>query len=185
MSVTDLHWYHFCEPITEFSAIPWCHHRFGVKGPWSLHGILWDQVATITRWSSGWTKRAGQGHQYLLESHHSDFVSLIDYSFLLLQVLWARIFHRSIDVESIIQCISVAQPSLKQHSAIKKKASLGCDPKFIVSPIEHLHFNKEYSYLKDWQCVMFSKVFHWIIMEKVHVTLIFHIKYSIFSSSHP
>ncbi len=28
----------------DFSAIPWCHHRFGVKGPWSLHGILWDQV---------------------------------------------------------------------------------------------------------------------------------------------
>ncbi len=44
MPVTDLHWYHFCEPITEFSAIPWCHHRFGVKGQWSLHGILWEQV---------------------------------------------------------------------------------------------------------------------------------------------
>ncbi len=43
-----LHWYHFCEPITEFSAIPWCHHRFGVKGPWSLHGILWDQVGNDT-----------------------------------------------------------------------------------------------------------------------------------------
>ncbi len=48
MSVTDLHWYHFCEPITEFSAIPWCHHRFGVKGPWSLHRILWDQVGIFT-----------------------------------------------------------------------------------------------------------------------------------------
>ncbi len=46
--VTDLHWYHFCEPITEFSAIPWCHHRFGVKGPWSLHRILWDQVGIFT-----------------------------------------------------------------------------------------------------------------------------------------
>ncbi len=59
MPVTDLHWYRFCEPITEFSAIPWCHHRFGVKGPWSLHGILWDQVEKILNLEKGYNPAAG------------------------------------------------------------------------------------------------------------------------------
>lgn len=64
-------------------------------------------------------------------------MSSIVYSVLVLEILWARIIHRSINVTTIIQWIRVAQPSVNQHSAIQNKASLTYVLQVIVSPIEY------------------------------------------------